>query len=243
VYDAAVHSQTLLNGVQEIAKFVEVINNQVSQIQKLTDQLDQFKRYERLFGDPSKVVLGEVKPLTELLKKSEVGETLASLKDSVDPGEAMAYNDGGIFHSIGKDFVTPGGQKVKRQEADYLPVAALQKTTDNYLAVSEEATDRRTGLKEQIANATDQLKSAKSDAEVQKLIGVLIALSAGLESSGQEVGQATASAVVQDIANRADEKRQLQAAKEQQHAEFAEAFANYAKTFRLMTEPTKFPEK
>lgn len=243
VYDAAVHSQTLLNGVQEIAKFVEVINNQVSQIETLTDQLDHFKRYERLFGDPSKVVLGAVKPLTEVLKKSEVGETLAALKDSVDPGEAMVYSTGGIFHSVGKDFVTPGGQKVNRHEKEYLPVAAVQKTTDNYLAVSEDATSTRTRLKEQIASATDQLKSAKTDAEVQKLIGVLIGLSAGLESSGQEVGLATASAVIQDIANRADEKRQLQAAKEQQHAEFTEALGNYAKTFRLMTEPVKFPGK
>ena len=54
VYDPAVHTQTILNGVQEIAKFVEVINNQVQQISALTEQVNEFKKYEGLFGDPSK---------------------------------------------------------------------------------------------------------------------------------------------------------------------------------------------
>ena len=132
---------------------------------------------------------------------------------------------------------------MKRQEAEYLPVAAVQKTTDNYVAVSTDATARRVTLKQEIATTTEQLRAAKTDADVQKLTGVLIGLSAALESTDHEVSQATASAVVQDIANRADEQRQLQAHKERQHAEFTEAVENYGKTFRLMTEPAKFPTK
>jgi hypothetical protein len=70
---------------------------------------------------------------------------------------------------------------------------------------------------------------------------VLVGLSAALDSSDHEVGQATASALVQDIANRADERRQIEAKKEQQHAEFTEAVDKYAKTFRLMNTPVNFP--
>ena len=60
VYDPSVHTQTILNGVQEVAKFVEVINNQVQQIRALTDQLNEFKHYESLFGDPQAVALNTV---------------------------------------------------------------------------------------------------------------------------------------------------------------------------------------
>jgi hypothetical protein len=98
-------------------------------------------------------------------------------------------------------------------------------------------------LKRQVAVTTEQLRSARTDAEVQKLSAVLTGLSAALESTDQEIGQATASAVVQDIANRAEAQRQLEAKKEQQHAEFTEAVAKYGRTFRLLNAPVAFPTR
>jgi len=80
VYDPAVHTQIILNGVQEIAKFVQVINNQVQQIQTLTAQVNEFKKYESVFGDPSKVVLVTAPPLIDDLRKTEVGKTLTALE-------------------------------------------------------------------------------------------------------------------------------------------------------------------
>lgn len=55
-------------------------------------------------------------------------------------------------------------------------------------------------VKQQNATTTEQLRSATTDAEVQKLTAVFTGLSAALESTDQEVGQATASAVVQELA-------------------------------------------
>ena len=243
VYDPTLHTQTLLNGVQEIAKFVEVINNQVEQIQVLNEQVNEFKKYEAVFGDPSQVILRTVNPLIEDLRRTELGETLTTLEAAVDAGEAMIYTAHGLYQSVGAEFSTPGGQTVQRRQEPYLPVAAVQKTTDNYLTVSTEAAARRVTLKEQIAVTTEQLRSASTDAEVQKLSAVLTGLSAALESTDQEVSQATASAVVQDIANRADAQRQIQAKKEQQHAEFTEAMAKYGQTFRLFNAPVTFPTR
>jgi hypothetical protein len=107
--------------------------------------------------------------------------------------------------------------------------------------VSKDAAARRVALKAEIARTTDALKAAQTDAEVQKLTGVLVGLSAALDGTDHEVSQATASAMVQDIANRADAQRQVEAKKEQQHAEFTEAVDKYGKTFRLMNAPVKFP--
>lgn len=243
VYDPAVHNQQIISTAQEIAKFAEVINNQISQINTLTAQLDVFKHYVNLFGDPSSVALATVKPLADELKKTEVGQTLVALQGAVDAGQALIYNASGLFHSVGVEFTTPGGQKVKRQAPQYLPVAAVQKTTDNYLTVSTDVAARRVAIKADIAKTTDALKAANTDAEVQKLTGVLVGLTAALEITGHEITQATASAVVQDIANRADERRQLEAKKEQQHAEFTEAVGKYGQTFRLMNAPVKFPTR
>ncbi len=243
VYDPTLHTQSILNTAQEIAKYIEMINNQVQQIQTLTSQLNEFKHYEDLFGDPKSVLLATVKPLTDDLRKTELGQTLTTLEGTVNAGQAMLYNASGLFHSVGTTFTTPNGQTVTRQQAPYLPVAAVQKTTDNYLAVSTDATTRRMALKQEIAATTDQLKAAATDAEVQKLTGVLIGLSSALNNTDYEINQATTSAVVQDIANRNDAQRQIEAKKEQQHAEFTEAVRKYGQTFRLLNEPTQFPTR
>lgn len=241
VYDPTLHTQSILNTAQEIAKFVEMINNQVQQINTLTEQLDEFKHYKELFGDPKAVVLTTVQPLVNDLRQTELGETLADLAGAVDAGEAMLYDANGLFGSIGTTFTTPNGATVTRREAPYLPVAAVQKTTDNYLAVATDATARRISLKEEIARTTEALKSATTDAEVQKLQGVLTGLSAALDNTEYEISQATTAALVQDIANRNDAQRQIEAKKEQQHAEFTEAVRKYGQTFRLMNAPTTFP--
>jgi len=241
VYDPINNVQQILAAAEDIAKYIEMINNQVQQIKSLTDQLNEFKHYEDLFGDPKSVLLTTLQPLTADLRKTELGQTLAKLEGTVNASQAMLYDASGLFQSVGTTFTTPNGQTVTRQPAAYLPVAAVQKTTDNYLSVSTDATARRVALKAQIAATTDALKAATTDAEVQKLTGVLVGLSSALNNTDYEINQATTAAVVQDIANRNDAQRQVEAKKEQQHAEFTEAVQKYGQTFRLINAPTAFP--
>ena len=241
VYDPTVNMQQIISQAENIAKYIQMIENQVQQIQTLTDQLNEFKHYEDLFGDPKAVVLNTVQPLVTDLRKTELGQTLTALEGTVNAGQAMLYDANGLFSSIGTTFTTPNGATVTRREAPYLPVAAVQKTTDNFLSVSTDATARRVALKEEIARTTTALKNATTDAEVQKLTGVLIGLNAALNNTDYEINQATASALVQDVANRNEAQRQIEAKKEQQHAEFTEAVQKYGQTFRLMNAPTAFP--
>ena len=54
VYDPTINIQSIINTAQEIAKYVEMINNQVQQIQTLTDQLNEFKHYEACSAIPKR---------------------------------------------------------------------------------------------------------------------------------------------------------------------------------------------
>src|SRR6266702_4116942 len=101
VYDPTSNIQQIIDQAQNIAKYIEMINNQVQQIQTLTDQLNDFKHYEDLFGDPKSVLLSTVKPLTDDLRKTELGQTLTTLDNAANGAEAMLYNAGGLFHSFG----------------------------------------------------------------------------------------------------------------------------------------------
>jgi hypothetical protein len=241
VFDPTMNVQQIIDTAQQLAKYAVMINNQVQQIQTLNSQLTEFKKYEAVFGNPANMSLPTLQPLVNDLNRTEVGAPLTTLQTTASPNQAMTYNGGGLFQAVGTTFTTPKGQTVTRQQSPYVPIAAVQNTTSNYLSVSTNIEARRVALKQDIASTIDQLKAATTASDVQKLTGVLIGLSSALNNSDYELGQASSSVAVQDVANRNDARRQDQAQKEQQQAEFTEAVQQYGQTFRLMNAPTAFP--
>jgi hypothetical protein len=91
VYDPTKNMQQIMAQAQNIPKYIEMANNQVQQIGTLTDQFNEFKHYESLFGDPKAVLLTTVQPLVNDLRKTELGQTLTALEGAVDADEAMLY--------------------------------------------------------------------------------------------------------------------------------------------------------
>ena len=241
VYDPTMSIEQILDQAENIAKYVTMIDNQVQQIDTLTSQLSEFKNYESLFGNPSQVVLSMVAPLKADLQSLEPGKNLENLVSSADGNYALTYNDSGIYATVGVSFQTPGGQTVQRPADQYKPFAAINGTANNYVTVADNAAQRRATIKDQIAQTTEQLQNATTDAEVQKLHGVLTSLNGDLASTDDEVNQAASSAMVQDIQNRNDQQKQIQALTEQQNAEFEESVSNYAAKFQLLNAPTVFP--
>jgi P-type conjugative transfer protein TrbJ len=53
VFDPTMNVQQIIDTAEEIAQFVTMVDNQVTQIETLTDQLSEFKNYENLFGNRS----------------------------------------------------------------------------------------------------------------------------------------------------------------------------------------------
>lgn len=241
VYDPTMNIQQILDQAENIAKYVTMIDNQVQQINTLTSQLNEFKNYESLFGNPSQVALSMVAPLAADLKSLEPGQNLENLVANANGNYALTYNNWGIYATVGTSFQTPGGQTIQRPADQYKPFTAIINTASNYVTVADNAALRRTTIKNQIAQTTQQLQNATTDAEVQKLHGVLTSLNGDLASTDDEVHQAAASAMVQDIQNRNDQQKQIQALTEQQNAEFTEAVSNYTAKFQLLTAPTTFP--
>jgi len=234
VYDPTMNTQQIIDTAQQIAK-------QVEQIQMLTQQLNEFKNYEAIFGNPSQVVLPMVSALDADLKSLETGLNLENLVANANGTIALTYNDSGLYATVGASFQTPGGQTVQRPADQYKPFAAIINSASNYVAVAANAAQRRVAIKNQIAQTTQQLQNATTDAQVQKLQAVLTSLNADLASTDDEVNQAAASAMVQDIQNRNDAQKQQKALLERQNAEFHEAISNYTAKFQLMNEPTAFP--
>jgi hypothetical protein len=241
VYDPTSNLQQILDEAENLTEYATMIDNQVQQITTLGNQLSEFKNYESLFGNPSQVVLSMVAPLDSDLQSLEPGLNLENLVASADGNTALAFNDNGIYATVGTSFQTPGGQTIQRPTNQYQRFSAIINTASNYVSVADNAAQRRATIKNQIARTTQQLQGATTDAEVQKLNGVLASLNSDLASTDDEVNQAASSAMVQDIQNRNDQQKQVLALTEQQNAEFTEAVSNYTAKFQLLNAPTVFP--
>lgn len=243
VYDPTVHTQQILDQAQNLAKYVEMINNQIEQINTLTSQLQELEKYNEAFGNPAKLLnITGVNGLVRDLRKTELGQTIEQVQKISEGIDALTYDANGLYHNVGKSFKTPSGTEVAREEKIYRDNAAIQRSTQNYTNVFDDVRVRRRALKEQIAATTEKLQGATTDAEVQKLTGVLIGLNSALVATDKEVDQALSLTVVQEAENRNDTEKQLKARGEEQKAEFSETLRNYRQTFQPMTAPPIFPE-
>jgi P-type conjugative transfer protein TrbJ len=241
VYDPISNVQQILDEAENIAEYVDMVENQVQQIETLDNQLSEFKNYESLFGNPSQVVLSMVPNLDSDLQSLEPIQNLGSLVAAASGNTALTFNDSGIYATVGVSFQTPGGQTIQRPANQYEPFAAIINTASNYVSVADSAAQRRATIKDEIAQTTQQLQGATTDAQVQKLNGVLASLNSDLASTDDEVNQAASAAMVQDIQNRNDQQKQIVALTEQQNAEFEESVSNYTAKFQLLNAPTVFP--
>jgi len=223
VTDIGAYAISEKNHLTELAQFLEMVSNQVEQITTLNDQLDQLTTYVDRFGDPDalKDIVG-VDDFLDSLKDNGVVKNIKTLRQAADGKKAISYTASGLYKEISEQ--TQGGTSVTRNTGDYKKFAAVHEASKNYREVHEDVQERRTALKGDIAETTQALENSATDAETQKLTGVLVAQSAQLESIDRELNFAAYQAILQDIENRNDEARQSQAALEEHAADREDAF-------------------
>ncbi|MGA2279433.1 MAG: hypothetical protein ABSG80_03935 [Verrucomicrobiota bacterium] len=242
VYDPTVNIEQIITEAENIAEYVDMVDNQVQQISQLTQQIQQLQQYNKEFGDPSQILnVTGISALTSDLMQTPLGQTISAVEKTSDGVAALTYDANGLYNQIGATFATPSGNQIKRETTDYKPFEAINNATANYSTVTADVLQRRQALKDAIASTTEALQSATTASEVQKLTGVLIGQNSALAATDKEIDQAVAVSVEQDIENRNDAQKQAVADQEEQKAEVVETFDNYRTNFQLNTQPPMFP--
>lgn len=237
---AIAHNQA--NHVVDLAKYVEMVNNQIRQINTMTQELQQVTAYVKAFGDPSKLLnIVGANQLIGSLQQTGVGQTLTQLQRSANGLQALQYNGNGLYQSLGQTFTTPSGTQLPRLEDLYRKYGAIQDDSRNFQSVTTDVLARRANLRNQIASTTTQLQAATTDAETQKLTGVLVGYNAELATVDHEIDNAAGQVLTQDAENRADKERDDQARREERQAQIEESFRRYGEVFQLETTPPTFP--
>jgi hypothetical protein len=243
VYDPTMNTQQIIEQAESIAKYAEMIDNQVQQINTLTSQLQQLEQYNASFGNPATVLqVTGVNGLVADLDHPAVGQSMTAIQVSANGDEALTNDGNGLYHNVADTFTTPSGRQITRNTNYYRSNAAVDGATQNYTNVYADVQQRRTALKAQIAATTAALQASTTDAETQKLQGVLTGLNGAMAATDQEANQAVGLALVQQVQNQNDSVKQVKAESEEQQAEFSESISNYGNTFQLSTEAPTFPD-
>jgi len=115
VYDPALHTQTIIDEAENIAKYVMMIDNQVQQISTMTSQLQQLQQYNQAFGTPSQILnLAGFTSLISDLGDTGVGQAVGQLETLAQGINAEQYDANGLYHNVGATFTTPDGSSVSR---------------------------------------------------------------------------------------------------------------------------------
>lgn len=224
--------------VERIAHYIELATNQVKQWNTLKEELDRLQFVSRAMGDPAtNTWLPAIKSVAASIEGKSPALTRLDLIGAT--GAQLAQDDigGGLYRAVGATFNTRDNQAVRRVEQAYKPLAAVVQATANHDAVQADVKARREQLRAGVRQALEQLRVAKTDAETQKLQGVLVGLNAELAAADAELAAAAQQAVVQEIANRNDRLRQEQAHREEQAAEFQATVEKVTAALRPNTKP------
>ena len=213
VQDPTLIAQDAVHQAANIAKYVEMVNHQLTQIDNLARQLSQLENYNRAFGNPDALrSIGGSGPAMDSLREAGISESLSSLVSKSDGTRALANSGSGLYQSI--TAISRSGIPIPRDTVSYKRYCAVECSATNFTAVVDNIRSRRERSKARLADTVARIQDASTASEVQKLQGVLSAQSVELHALDQELNAAAAQTVVQDISNRSNFLKNQQAQSE-----------------------------
>jgi hypothetical protein len=235
VTDAASIANNQIIQAQNLAKWVESINHLREQIDALHQQINIASDMRRWAGDPKSagtnlVLEGLGGP--DLVR--EFGRAQRAVVGTIDSFYSLKRTANGAFAAIPSiDLV---GSQMNRDPMIYRRYAVLDAKQDLSAQVTDETGQREQELQNEIASTLEDLKSAETDADVQKLSVKLNALNGQLAHVESARRREVDGVVLQKIANdsRTEEEQRAEAELEARNDYLAnQRISAYMKTLKV----------
>jgi hypothetical protein len=213
VTDAASLTNNKISHAENITKWVENISQLKTQIAHLKEQIAIQNELRNWTGDPAKAA-----PLLGLdgLTRNELtrlyGENRETITHFTDSLAALKREDSGTFQAL--DLRDMDGHEIQPDASLYRRHSVLQARQDNARKVADETRKREQSLQSDIAQTTADLRSAATDAEVQKLNAKLQVLNGQLAATETTRKREVDEVELQKIANETQHEVEQAAAAE-----------------------------
>lgn len=179
VTDVANLTNNTVLHAENLAKWVESINNLRTQIDQLNRQINIQDDIRRWSGNPGEAAAGVVLDglgQPDLLR--EYGRGRSAILGLVRSLDSLKNTASGNYRAISD--LDLDGNELRRDPLLYRRYAVLDGVQANADEVSETTHEREQELQEDVARTLEAIKSAPTDAEVQKLSAKLVALNGQL---------------------------------------------------------------
>jgi hypothetical protein len=213
-----------LQHAEDIAKYAEMIQKQVQQIQQLTTMINQNVEQLRRIGDPNTYInmLGLNTLLNEMSRlKQGLGATMADFQQTVDGIAALKETTNGLYQDISK-MPDRFGKAVQYDANSFKRFGTVQDMYKSFDSEVEQTNHSLTILQQEKQSTLQQLNSAGSLIEVQKLTGKLHSIESAIQDIINRTNIAAQKVLVQYAANQNDQARMEQAILQQRLQEVEE---------------------
>ena len=154
----------------------------------------------------------------------------------------MTNDGGGIYIPISPEIQMADGTFVTRPQEPYRKFEVVQRAVEEYHTVDQDTQERRNTLRQAMKQTTERLEGARSDAEAQKLKGIIAAQTSELATINAERSESFSRVLVLQAANQADQDRQRQADLETRAAQLQNAWTNVIRLFKTDSHPAPIPD-
>jgi hypothetical protein len=213
-----------LQHAEDVAKYADMIQKQMQQIQQLTTLINQNVEQLRRIGDPNTYVnmLGLDTLFNEMSRiKNGIGTTMAEFQQTADGVAALKETANGLYQDVSK-LPDRFGKTVQYDINSFKRFGAVQDMYKSFNTEIEQANRSLAVLQQEKQNALQQLNSAGSLIEVQKLTGKLHGIESSIQDTTTRINMAAQKALVQHAANQNDEARMRQTLLQERLQEMAE---------------------
>jgi hypothetical protein len=201
---------------EDITKYTTMIQKQLEQINQLTNLVNQDVEQLRRFGNPDTYVnmLGLNDLLEEVNKvKTGVGKTVADFTETANGIAALKYTGQGLYQDL-TELPDKFGQKVQYESGSFKKFGMVQDMHDDYNTQLSAVNQSFNKLENEIRNTSQQINSAGSLVETEKLKAKLQAVQGTLDSNMHRASLAALKVLVQSEMNRNDQARAQQASQQ-----------------------------
>lgn len=207
--NAAIQAGQAANHLEILRQWADQLEKLNRQLRQLEEQLAVQQRIRDVIGDPSAAGVGVVlRDLGQDELARTYGETLRAAWRLSNAIDSLRRTSEGLYRKL--DDRTVFGREFTRQLDLYRRYAAVERQADTMAEVQAQADSRTAALQNDIAATLDQLRTAPTQAEVDKLAAKLGALNAQLGHVAAVRAEESAKLQAQQILN------ENQAAKERQ---------------------------
>jgi hypothetical protein len=202
---------------EDMAKYVQMIENQTQQIAQLTTMISQnVQTLERLGNPATYVNMLSLNTIVADIQRTMngVGTSVAGFQQTANGFMALKNTANGLYQDLSQ-LKDQFGNPIQFQSNNFTKFAMVQNMYQSFNTEMTQANQALAGLLQQKQQILQQLNSASSLIETEKLKSQLQAVEANINNATARLNMYAQKIVVQHAANQNDAARVQEAQKEQ----------------------------